>query len=782
MVMKKISLLLGLVFISIAVFSQHKVTFKLKELTAIKHDSLYITGTFTDWDSTYNKKYLLTRKAPGEFSITLMIPAGDHRYKFTRGSWLSVEKDFYGDEVLDRTIYLSKDTTFTDSVLAWRDELIKDKWRIVSTTPDEMKKSTSLYALAKIYSYAEWQNVDSSFYYISKTLLLLQELKSSAQPDPKLQKKRAEYYIYAQGLAADLLHLFGNFPKELELNLDNLRLATEMNEGHLMLGAYNGVAAAYASMHDFQKMLMYSKKMYTYLKESKLYATHPYDAYQSLEKISLAYYGLNELDSALHYARELYNLPTIYSNSGGFAKAVGGQIIGDINSKRGKNIIAMQDYRSALDFAYANRAYESAIRSNLGLSRLFQKLGQNDSALFYGLRGWNDIHTYKTHLQAGRVNDNSLLAEFGPFVAELYMLNRQPENAYQYLKFSTSLKDSLYNLDKVRQFQNFEFDESLRAQQKEQEIQATKQKIKTKVRTWSLIAGLGVLSILAIILYYNNRQKQGARNRIEKAYSELKATQSQLIQSEKMASLGELTAGIAHEIQNPLNFVNNFSEVNEELLEEMKEELNKGNTAAAKSLATDAIENQKKIKTHGKRADAIVKGMLQHSKTSTGLKEPVNINALADEYLRLAYHGLRAKDKSFNATMKTDFDPTIGNINLIPQDIGRVILNLLTNAFYAVNAKNKTLAFDQHYTPTVSISTKKANGKVEIKVADNGNGIPQSLKDKIFQPFFTTKPAGQGTGLGLSLSYDIIKAHSGELLVDTRENEFTEFTIVLPNV
>ena len=280
----------------------------------------------------------------------------------------------------------------------------------------------------------------------------------------------------------------------------------------------------------------------------------------------------------------------------------------------------------------------------------------------------------------------------------------------------------------------------------------------------------------------NQRTRQ-----LQDSIETLKATQSQLIQSEKMASLGELTAGIAHEIQNPLNFVNNFSEVNKELLTEMNEEIVKGNFDEVKALAKDVTDNEEKIIFHGKRADAIVKGMLQHSRSSSGVKEPTNINALADEYLRLAYHGLRAKDKSFNATMKTDFDETIGSINIIPQDIGRVILNLITNAFYVVNEK-KNMGHEG-YEPTVSVSTKhiplsfgEGRGEVRISVKDNGNGIPQKVLDKIFQPFFTTKPTGQGTGLGLSMSYDIVtKGHGGELKVETKEGEGTEFIIILPN-
>jgi signal transduction histidine kinase len=253
-----------------------------------------------------------------------------------------------------------------------------------------------------------------------------------------------------------------------------------------------------------------------------------------------------------------------------------------------------------------------------------------------------------------------------------------------------------------------------------------------------------------------------------------------------MASLGELTAGIAHEIQNPLNFVNNFSEVNTELIEEMEQEIDKGNTAEVKAIATGIKENQQKINEHGKRADAIVKGMLQHSRASTGKKEPTDINALADEYLRLSYHGLKAKDKDFNAHFKTDFDENIGKIEVVQQDIGRVLLNLYNNAFYAVNEKKNAPALKgENYEPTVWVTTKLIStplgaGGLEISVKDNGPGIPQKVVDKIFQPFFTTKPTGQGTGLGLSLSYDIIEAHGGELKVKTKEAEGAEFIIILP--
>ena len=319
-------------------------------------------------------------------------------------------------------------------------------------------------------------------------------------------------------------------------------------------------------------------------------------------------------------------------------------------------------------------------------------------------------------------------------------------------------------------------------------------------KTWWMYLVYLLVFLAALRLFFRWRQRRIILERdilekkvkhrteqLNKSLEDLKSTQSQLIQSEKMASLGELTAGIAHEIQNPLNFVNNFSEVNAELIEELVEEVDKGNIAEAKAIAKDIKDNELKINQHGKRAEAIVKGMMQHSQPSTGKKEPTDINALCDEYLRVTYHGLRVKDKSFNATIKTDFDNSIGNINIIPQDIGRVVLNLLTNAFYAapLPPEGGFLDPDDSKTPTIWVSTKKiltplGDGGVLISVKDNGPGIPQKIIDKIFQPFFTTKPTGQGTGLGLSLSYDIVKAHGGELKVETKEGEGTTFIIQLP--
>jgi signal transduction histidine kinase len=384
-------------------------------------------------------------------------------------------------------------------------------------------------------------------------------------------------------------------------------------------------------------------------------------------------------------------------------------------------------------------------------------------------------------------------------LAKLHEQTGNHKKANEALQAFISLEESLQADQAKYGSLSFETEQ----QMNEKELSIAKLESQNKISSLSRNFSIGIAVLLLLIaagIYNKFYSKKKANLILEKTLTDLKSAQSQLIQSEKMASLGELTAGIAHEIQNPLNFVNNFSEVSNELIDEMKEELAKGNGQLANEIAGDIKQNLEKINHHGKRADAIVKGMLQHSRASSGVKEPTDINALADEYLRLAYHGLRAKDKDFNATMKTDFDVNIGSINIIPQDIGRVILNLITNAFYActerrllsdtdsnraetsrstVNEKKKTN--NVGYDPVVSVITKISGDIAEIIVRDNGNGIPQKNLDKIFQPFFTTRPTGQGTGLGLSISYDIVtKGHGGRLSVDSTEGEGTTFTMQIP--
>jgi two-component system NtrC family sensor kinase len=431
----------------------------------------------------------------------------------------------------------------------------------------------------------------------------------------------------------------------------------------------------------------------------------------------------------------------------------------------------LQYYRqtSQMPFTIRNSGMKSSIDSRYAKYYMEQK--RMDSALYFAKQVYNNAKTADLTLQ---LNALALMGDY-------YRALPNTDSTLSYLERFYTLKDSLYGDKVVEQAQTMAYNDM----QRQKELEAQNIAFKNRMMFYFLSAIAFFLIILAFIFWRSKRKEQQAKAMVQKqnddlaqTLDKLKATQSQLIQSEKMVSLGELTAGIAHEIQNPLNFVNNFSEVSMELIDEMEAEMAKGDTDEAIAIATDIKQNLEKINYHGKRADGIVKGMLQHSRSSSGIKEPTDINKLADEYLRLAYHGLRAKDKSFNATIKTDYDETIGTLTIIPQDMGRVILNLITNAFYVVDEKRKQIG--EGYEPTVSVSTKKVGAEVTISVKDNGNGIPQKVLDKIFQPFFTTKPTGQGTGLGLSLSYDIVKAHNGELKVETKEGEGTEFYITLP--
>ena len=488
---------------------------------------------------------------------------------------------------------------------------------------------------------------------------------------------------------------------------------------------------------------------------------------QAFRGLGEIYLRENQLDSAL----ASYKKSLTYSDQVGYNKYRGSSFlsIGYIYLQKKLPELALENCLFSLQSSIEQNNYVNIGRTYVAMAVYYNSIGKNDSALYYAKLG------LAMSQNTGHVT--STIMAYSTLVT-IYKSQKKSDSALIYLELATAAKDSLLSLAKIKQLQNIGFDEQLRLQELEKE----KIENQHKIRTYTLLAGLGVFLAIGMILYRNNRQKLKANKLLETTLTNLKSTQSQLIQAEKMASLGELTAGIAHEIQNPLNFVNNFSEVNKELAVELEEEIDKGNYSDAKAIAKDIRDNEEKINHHGNRAADIVKGMLQHSRSSSGVKEPTDINALCDEYLRLSYHGLRAKDKSFNATMITDYDASIGKINIIPQDIGRVILNLINNAFYAAPLPPARGFLDPAYkhAPTVWVSTKKAGDRVLISVKDNGPGIPKKILDKIFQPFFTTKPTGQGTGLGLSLSYDIVKAHGGELKVETKEGEGSEFVIVLP--
>ena len=361
------------------------------------------------------------------------------------------------------------------------------------------------------------------------------------------------------------------------------------------------------------------------------------------------------------------------------------------------------------------------------------------------------------------------------------------DSAYYYLKIKDSLNDIVQQHSDAVEIEQSQFNRQLNKKEHDAAAVLQEQQSRSRILIYVFTTAVIFFLFIAVFQWRNNSQRKKAnillqqqKQKVESTLQELKSAQAQLIQSEKMVSLGELTAGIAHEIQNPLNFVNNFSDVNKELIEEAVQEMDRGNITEAKSILNEIKGNESKIRHHGNRADAIVKGMLQHSQSSKGTKESTDINKLAEEYFRLAYHGVRAKDNSFNAAIKTDFDKSIERINIVPQEIGRVLLNLYNNAFYATHEKAKQQS--ENYSPEVTVTTKTINHKVEINIKDNGNGIPQKVVDKIFQPFFTTKPTGQGTGLGLSLSYDIIKAHGGDLIVNTQEGKYAEFIVILPGL
>ncbi len=512
--------------------------------------------------------------------------------------------------------------------------------------------------------------------------------------------------------------------------LKAIDLAKLLNLKNVLAYSYSNLSSLYGSMNDFQKEFDFGMSGALLGKEI---GDQGIEA-SSLSRAALALANQNKFDEAEKLNQQARNIADSSKQPLNIYQAYGDM---------GTMLTMQKNYSKAIP--YFEKAFHSLKESDI----YDEEIG----------RSYADLS--KCYEQTG--DFNKALATY---------------------KFAAKISDSIRGRENIKKAteltMNFEFEKKQQIAKDEQQ----KQNDLAKAKQTALIIGLILTFLLAAVAFTGFRNKRKAnlllqqqKQKVESTLSQLKSTQAQLIQSEKMASLGELTAGIAHEIQNPLNFVNNFSEVNTELVDEAKQEMDKGNIYEVKIILSDIKENEQKINHHGKRADAIVKGMLQHSRQTKGVKEPTDINALCDEYLRLSYHGLRAKEKLFNSDFKTDFDESIGNINIIPQDIGRVLLNVFNNAFYTVNEKKKVSG--NGYQPLIKISTKKLKDKVEIKVIDNGNGIPQKALDKIFQPFFTTKPTGQGTGLGLSLSYDIIKAHGGEIKVETKEGEGTSFMIFL---
>ncbi len=602
------------------------------------------------------------------------------------------------------------------------------------------------------------RKVDSAVVYFQNALLWSE----------KIEFKNGEFQARSR-LAGFLEEVKTDYGTALELYLKNIKTEEQTGDTSMIFRDLEAVALMYNRLEDFETALEYVQKFRNLANSGiiKDSARLKILRITADNRIGVTYDNLNRLDSAKYYKYKVYNYGIVNNDSGRIE--LGSLGLANIYRKVKVFDSAFYYFRIGMPISL-KRGNSGPLRFYLNrLGMLHLQTKNSDSATYYAREALRLSQQEKDYPQ---------MIGAAELLSEIYYTKKQPDSAYTYLHQSMLWKDSVFSAANIARIKNLDFQQSLQKMQEEQTRKEAVQEYKSRIKVYSLAAGLAGLLILILILYRNNRQRQAANKKIEKAYTDLKSTQAQLIQSEKMASLGELTAGIAHEIQNPLNFVNNFSDVNKELLTELNEEIEKGNYADVKAIAKDVIDNEEKINHHGKHADAIVKGMLQHSRASSGKKEPTDINALADEYLRLSYHGLRAKDKSFNADFKTDLDETIGKIEVMPQDIGRVLLNLYTNAFYAVTEKKKL--HPEGYEPTVSVTTKKENNKLVIKVKDNGMGIPQKALDKIFQPFFTTKPTGQGTGLGLSLSYDIIKAHGGEMKVKSKDGEGAEFIIEVP--
>ncbi len=647
---------------------------------------------------------------------------------------------------------------------------------------------------------------DSAFKFLDKQILLCREAKY----------KKGE--SVALKIFGNALQNKGDFKASLAYYEDAIKLAKELEDEKLVPGILNNIGLVYYNLGNYAGALGI---FYEAIKGAENTGNLNVKA-AGLNNLAMIYFEQGKLEDAKSKYREMLQIYTDMGAQGRMILAYNN--IGDVELKQNRPVAALENLKKGNELALALQSSEFIEMTSRTLADIYAALdsGEKAEALY---RQSIAISTEKGYgvpyshsliglagllLKRGDISDADKFAREGLKQAEKMGQPMQLRNAHELLasilekegnypealesfKLFKSFNDSINNLNAQRLAatleSEFEFSKKTLEFEKESLIQ--------RWIIFSTMVGLGIFLVVLFIVYrnrnmltkaYSNLKEktieiENKNERLEKTLLQLKSAQLQLIQSEKMASLGELTAGIAHEIQNPLNFVNNFSEVSAELIGEIEEERVKKQEGRDETLVSEILrdvkENLRKINHHGNRADAIVKGMLAHSRTNTGEKAPTDINGLADEFLRLSYHGIRAKDKSFNADFVTDFDPDLPKINVIPQDIGRVLLNIINNAFQACGNSEFRIQ-NSEFKPKVEVSTQIKGDKIEISISDNGPGIPDAIKDKIFQPFFTTKPTGQGTGLGLSLSYDIVKAHGGEITVESKEGEGSTFIILLP--
>lgn len=657
---------------------------------------------------------------------------------------------------------------FLPSILFAQKKIRDSLETILATEKTDTGRVNLLEKIGRNFSHST--DKDSTTWYYQNALDLAKKINYT-NGELKIRFDLANKYFYE-----------GNMAEALTISLHDIKGAEEAKDTSDLFYLYRLLCWIYNELGDNKTALQYVNKMNSIV-QSGFYKDRQEKFASQITNASFSTIlsSLNQYDSALYFQFRIYQF-AVKSNDEQFL-ALSPYWIGNTYSNMGKPDSALHYYRLAILNSLHSTRTDILPASKLGIAKLYIKKNLIDSAFYYARQSLAEFREQE---------DDVSPMDIYQLLSQLFQKKGRYDSALFYLQRYDGKKDSLFNQKKISEAQNLAFNETLHDQQLGQTKKEAQLQYQNKIRIYVLVVVLSAILIIAILLMRNLRSKKRAndllqkqkgeiedqKNNVEKTLGELKLTQNQLIQSEKMASLGELTSGIAHEIQNPLNFVNNFSSVNKELLEEMKDEIKKGNMTQVNALADDLILNEDKISQHGKRADAIVKNMMQHSRTSAGKKETVNINDLAAEYLKLTYHAFKGRDRSFNVTIESKLDPGMGIINIVPQDIGRVLLNLYNNAFYS--ASEKSNRSNGSYAPTVILTTEKNTQQVTIKVRDNGNGIGEKDRDKIFQPFFTTKPTGQGTGLGLSLSYDIIKAHGGQLKVDSLPGDFAEFIITLP--
>jgi two-component system NtrC family sensor kinase len=612
--------------------------------------------------------------------------------------------------------------------------------------------TTKIIIMAELCDNYRLSKPDSALNYGEQALILAQKIK----------------FLKGESIAlcnlSRTIRELGNLPKALQLGLKALRIAEENHYLKEKMECFTAISAIYFDLYDYPKYINYNQKV----KDIAQKLNNKSRFIGAELNIAIGYLKNNQLDSSLYYKEKIQSYfngtnPTYY------------RYLAWLNSKLGNSRTAINFLKKGIQVALKNNDLRNVSFNCNELASLYLKMNYPDSCILFAKQGF---------IEAKKGPFNIRILESSGLLAKAYKINTDYKQAYEYQELMVKTKESLYGAGNIQALQNMIADEETRQKELETERIANQNKLKQ----YGLLTGLSILILIGFILYRNNRQKHKAnlllseqKEKVEQTLKTLQSTQAQLIQKEKLASLGELTAGIAHEIQNPLNFVNNFSEVSEELVEELEEEQQKPkrDPELEAELLGDLKQNLHKINHHGKRASAIVKGMLEHSRTGTGERQLTDINQLANEYLRLSYHGLRAKNTEFNSDYELSTDENLPNIEVVPQEIGRVLLNLINNAFYAVNERAKQGETD--YQPKVTILTKTNDNQIEIRVQDNGNGIPDSIKSKIFQPFFTTKPTGEGTGLGLSLAYDIVtKGHGGTLEIETKEGVGTTFIVKLP--